>query len=119
MTVLLLAVTGSAHAMTPDGDDVIRIGAGVPLVTFYEDEGFQGQFVQLLGFPCDQTEYPQLHGQLPAGWNDRVSSFRTHNRCTMYGYEHTYQRGATFVGTAAARMLPGWNDRLSSVMFVR
>jgi hypothetical protein len=51
------------------------------LITLYADAEYGGDSYSLYGGSgCDASGY--TFGSMPAGWNDRVSSFRVFNNCT-------------------------------------
>ncbi|MER6912480.1 hypothetical protein ABT354_12495 [Streptomyces sp. NPDC000594] len=116
---LALVVGGAGSAYAGADRTVHRIGRGpVVVAQLWEHEYFQGDSVELRGAPCDQL-YNQYWYRLPrADFNDRTSSYKIYYKCTFRFYEDFDLQHASLIeaGTQAARMLPGWNDRISSAM---
>jgi len=55
---------------------------------------------------------------MPAGWNDRVSSFKTHLSCTTRAYEDTNQGGGFYGYAINAPTLGALNNEVSSFRLI-
>ncbi|WP_269929697.1 hypothetical protein [Aminobacter sp. HY435] len=91
---------GSASAQYYDnGDDVA--------CEMYEHNSYRGRVLPMA--PDQAVSF--RGGQF---WNDRVSSARVAQGCSLVIYEHSRMGGAATELTRNARSLGGWNDRVSS-----
>lgn len=91
---------GSASAQYYDnGDDVA--------CEMYEHNNYQGRVVPMA--PDQAVSF--RGGQF---WNDRVSSVRVAQGCSLVIYEHSRMAGRSSELGGNARSLGGWNDRISS-----
>lgn len=91
------------------------------LGTVYADAGYAtsgGTYTFTSSSDCDTN--PDVDYQvavMPAGWNDRISSFKSYGRCATKLWENTFS-GASYGFTVNSSYVGGAiNDRASSIQF--
>ena len=100
---------------------VESVTAGSVLVGIeYADLNFGGASLSMYaGGRCDaSSDADYRFPSMPAGWNDRVSSFRSYSNCAQQLFNSTNFGGAlTGVITSLSYVGSGANDRASSMTF--
>jgi hypothetical protein len=108
-------------AALPAGTPEVAAAASVLLGVEYADAGFSGASLSLFGAGgCDNSSDVDFRfGSMPAGWNDRISSFKSFSNCAQQLFRSVNFTGGSltliisslsYVGAAA-------NDQASSVTF--
>ncbi len=96
------------------------------IARFYDGTGYTGATFTVAhqNGPCTTTyaDTDYWYVELGSfGWNNRISSVRTYNRCDIKLYDGTNFSGAVSVWIDASSNLSGigtgWNNRASSVKF--
>ncbi|ANW17129.1 hypothetical protein [Streptomyces clavuligerus] len=110
---LVLCAAGTADA-APTSQ---RVGIGMlRLAIAYEHASFQGASIDLYASDC---YFMRSQHDLPPEWNDRISSIKVLQSCSMIAFEHGQSKGASARFSFLNVGIGGWNDRISSYAFVR
>jgi hypothetical protein len=95
--------------------------ASVLLGTEYADADFRGGSLNLFGTgSCDNSSDADFRfGSLPAGWNDRITSFKSFSNCAQQLFRSVNFTGGalTIVIRSLANVGAAANDQASSVTF--
>ena len=116
------AVTGRQRAdIARPSRDASGVRTTYVLGTVYADAGYAtsgGTYTFTSSSDCDTN--PDVDYQvpvMPAGWNDRISSFKSYGRCATKLWENTFS-GASYGFTVTSSYVgAGINDRASSIQF--
>lgn len=91
------------------------------LGTVYADTGYAtsgGTYTFTSSTDCDTN--PDVDYQvavMPAGWNDRISSFKSYGRCATKLWENTFSGTSYGFTVNSSYVGSGINDRASSIQF--
>ncbi|MER6912483.1 hypothetical protein ABT354_12510 [Streptomyces sp. NPDC000594] len=114
---LLPADTATAGTTAPP---VRSAATNVLLATVYQHERYQGGAFEIWGASCPSGGSMLPVNELPAGFNDAISSIRLARDCYMIVYEHTHRRGGNIMLAGHfATLPPAWNDQISSLGLLR
>ncbi|HVE28631.1 MAG TPA: hypothetical protein VNC80_01045, partial [Mycobacteriales bacterium] len=95
--------------------------ASVLLGTEYANANFGGASLSLFGAGrCDNSSDADFRfASLPAGWNDRITSFRSFSNCAQQLFRNTNFGGGslTIIITSLANVGAAANDQASSLTF--
>ena len=95
--------------------------ASVLLGTEYANANFSGASLSLFGAGrCDNSSDADFRfGSMPAGWNDRITSFRSFSNCAQQLFRNINFGGGslTIVITSLANVGSAANDQASSLTF--
>ncbi|ANW18471.1 hypothetical protein [Streptomyces clavuligerus] len=116
---LLIGTAGVADAAPrpertgPHGGILVAIG--------YEHINFEGERYPFYADECRGNAAPQHQDVIEERWNDRISSIHTLKSCALIVYEHGALGGKwnRLPAVGAYASLPGFNDMISSVSFLR
>ncbi len=100
MNDAIVEQTGSALAEAGSGV-ASRSSAGVLtnylLIRFYAEPSYLGDSVTVSSTSSTIcTSGPGVQADMPAGWNDRVSSFKSYNSCSTRIWQNSGQAGSWF-----------------------
>ncbi|MFI1865220.1 hypothetical protein [Streptomyces jumonjinensis] len=115
---LVAGVPGTALA---DRGDATAGSGQVVVAVGWEHADFSGAQILFYAYNCVLNHEPQYIGELPEGWNDRLSSVEVTQMCDVMLYEHGNQGGSRTRLTAGVRYpnLQGFNDLTSSLKLLR
>ena len=95
--------------------------ASFVLGTVYADAGYAsagGSYTFTSSSDCDTN--PDVDYQvavMPAGWNDRISSFRSYGHCATRLWENTFSGTSYGFTVNSSYVGDAMNDRASSIQF--
>jgi hypothetical protein len=111
------AATDAAFATALSADAVTA--ASVVVAVEYSDASYRGDTLTLYASGrCDNsTDADYVFNTLPAGWNDRISSFKSFNNCAQQLFRNTYRGGGALTGILVNSPNVGTpaNDQASSL----
>ena len=98
-----------------------KVAASTLLGTEYADANFSGASLSLFGAGrCDNSSDADFRfASLPAGWNDRITSFRSFSNCAQQLFRNTNFGGGslTIIISSLANVGAAANDQASSLTF--
>ena len=115
-----VAATDPAFATRVETSPAATTAVSVVLGIEYADANYGGATLTLTGLGgCDtSSDVDWQVPTMPPGWNDRISSFRSFNRCEQQLYRDIYYHGVLTPVLANSSYVGGTaNDRASSIRF--
>jgi hypothetical protein len=115
------AALDPAFARTVSALPAVTASASVLLGTEYANANFGGASLSLFGAGrCDNSSDADFRfASLPAGWNDRITSFRSFSNCAQQLFRNTNFGGGslTIIISSLANVGAAANDQASSLTF--
>jgi hypothetical protein len=115
------AATDGAFAAEVSAAGQVTPLASVLLGTEFADINFRGATLSLFGGgSCDNSSDVDFRfASLPAGWNDRISSFKSFSNCAQQLFRSTSFTGGalTLIISSLANVGAAANDQASSITF--
>jgi hypothetical protein len=115
------AALDPGFARTMSAPAAVTPRASLLLGTEYADANFGGASLSLFGAGrCDNSSDADFRfASLPAGWNDRITSFRSFSNCAQQLFRNTNFGGGslTIIISSLANVGAAANDQASSLTF--